>query len=84
MAALAPDIARARPVVKRKIRESMDAYKRQLIAFMPGTGAQEKQKNFALLFTAMVGALAVARTMTDRQEKESLLGQVREHLLTSF
>lgn len=84
MAALAPDIARARRVVKRKIRDSMEDYKKQLIEFMPGSGAEEKQKNFALLFTAMVGALSVARTMTDTQEKERLLSQVREHLLGSF
>jgi TetR/AcrR family transcriptional repressor of nem operon len=84
MAALAPDIARTRPTIKSKIRASMEAYKRQLIEFMPGSGSEEKQKNFALLFTAMVGALSVARTMSDREEKERLLGLVRNHLLGSF
>ena len=84
MAALAPDIARARPATKDKIRSSMEAYKKQLIQFMPGIDAGEKQKNFALLFTAMVGALSVARTMSDSEEKKRLLGLVRDHLLASF
>ncbi len=84
MAALAPDIARTRATVRRKIRDSMDAYRKQLVEFMPGAGPGEKQKNFVLIFTAMVGALAVARTMSDREEKEKLLGLVRNHLLTSF
>jgi hypothetical protein len=70
MAALAPDIARTRPAIRRKIRGSMEAYRKQLVEFMPGGNSGEKQKNFALIFTAMVGALAVARTMSDREEKE--------------
>jgi TetR/AcrR family transcriptional regulator, transcriptional repressor for nem operon len=84
MAALAPDIARTRPVIKRKIRESMDRYKKLLVEFMPGANLGEKQKNFAIIFTAMVGALSVARTMSDKEEKERLLGLVRNHLLSSF
>jgi TetR/AcrR family transcriptional repressor of nem operon len=84
IAALAPDIARTRPAIRRKIRDSMQAYKKQLLEFMPGHDLGEKQKNFALIFTAMVGAMAVARTMSDRQEKKKLLGLVRSHLLTNF
>lgn len=84
IAALSPDIARARPAIRRKIRDSMEAYKKQLVEFMPGGTSGEKQKNFALIFTAMVGALAVARTMSDTEEKERLLGLVRNHLLASF
>ncbi len=84
VAALAPDIARTRPAIKRKIRDSMDRYKQQLVEFMPGANSGEKRKNFSIIFTAMVGALSVARTMSDREEKERLLGVVRNHLLTSF
>jgi len=51
---------------------------------MPGANLGEQQRNFALIFTAMVGALAVARTMSDKEEKERLLGLVRNHLLASF
>jgi len=84
MAALAPDIARTRTAVRKKIQTSMDAYKKQLVKFMPGADPGEKKKNFTLIFTAMVGALSVARTLSDREEKETMLGLVRDHLLTSF
>jgi TetR/AcrR family transcriptional regulator, transcriptional repressor for nem operon len=84
IAALAPDIARTRVPVRKKIRDSMEAYKKRLLEFMPGDSSGEKQKNFALIFTAMVGAVAVARTMSNQDEKAQLLGLVRNHLLTSF
>lgn len=84
IAALAPDIARARAPIRRKIRGSMEAYKKRLVDFMPGENPDEKEKNFTLIFTAMVGAMSVARTMSDRDKKEKLLALVRNHLLTSF
>ena len=84
MAALAPDIARTRTPIRRKIRDSMEAYKKQLVEFMPGRNPIEKERNCALIFTSMIGALAVARTMSAKEEKEKLLALVRNHLLTSF
>ena len=82
--ALAPDIARARPAIKRKIQSSMHKYKKQLIEFMPGANLGQKQKNFTIIFTAMVGALSVARTLSETSEKERVLALVRNHLLASF
>jgi TetR/AcrR family transcriptional repressor of nem operon len=84
IAALAPDISRTHSAIRRKIRLSMESYKKQLVEFMPGDTSAEKQKNLVLIFTAMVGAMAVARTMSDREEQEKLLGLVRNHVLTSF
>jgi len=84
MAALAPDIARTPPAIRRRIRNSMETYKQQIVKFMPGASASEKQKNFALIFTTMVGAVSVARTLSDREQKEQLLGLVRNHLFASF
>ena len=84
MAALSADVARTRPPVRRKIQSSMEAYKKQLVEFMPGRNAVERQTNFAIIFTAMVGALSVARTLSDREEKKRLLSSVRDHLLSRF
>lgn len=84
MAALAPDIARTRAPIRRKIRDAIEGYKKQLLQFMPGHNSEEQNRNCALIFTAMVGAMAVARTLSDRNEKEKLLSVVRNHLLTSF
>jgi TetR/AcrR family transcriptional repressor of nem operon len=84
MAALAPDIARTQPSIRRKILGSMEAYRKQLVEFMPGRSSQEKEKNFTLIFTAMLGALSVARTMSDLESKNKVLGLVRDNLLANF
>lgn len=84
IAALAPDIARTQGPLREKIRDSMESYKRQLLQFMPGGDVGEKRKNFALIYTAMVGALSVARTMSDKKERDKLLRLTRNHLLKSF
>jgi hypothetical protein len=51
---------------------------------MPGVKSAEKEKNFVLIFIAMVGAMTVARTLSGKEEKQELLGLVRDHLLASF
>ena len=84
MAALAPDIARTTPVVRKRILLSMEIYRKQLVEFMPGESASQREKNFTLIFTAMLGALGVARTMADPENKRRVLGLVRNHLLSSF
>jgi TetR/AcrR family transcriptional regulator, transcriptional repressor for nem operon len=84
MAALAPDIARTRPHIRKRIRESMENYRKQLVQFMPGSTAGEREWNFTLIFTAMVGAIAVARTMSTGEEKQRVLTLARNHLLESF
>ena len=84
MAALAPDIGRTPPHVKKKIRVSMENYRKQLLEFMPGATADEREKNFTLIFTALVGAMAVARTMPTGEERQRVLTLARNHLLESF
>ncbi len=84
MAALAPDIGRTPPHVKKKIRVSMENYRKQLLEFMPGANAVEREKNFTLIFTALVGAMAVARTMSAGEERQRVLTLARNHLLESF
>jgi hypothetical protein len=51
---------------------------------MPGQNVAEREKNFTLIFTAMVGALSLARTMSTTEEKQKVLALVRNHLLASF
>lgn len=84
MAALAPDIARTRPHVRKRIRATMENYRKQLLEFMPGANAAEREKNFTLIFTALVGAIAVARTMSTGEERQRVLTLARNHLLESF
>jgi len=84
MAALAPDIARSAPALKRRISNSIKAYREQLAPLMPGKSPEEKNRNFILIFSAMIGAVEIARTLTDPKEKQQLLDEVRDHLLARF
>jgi TetR/AcrR family transcriptional repressor of nem operon len=84
MAALAPEIARAAPPVKKRILGLMKARRERLMEFMPGRNAAEKERNFNVILTAMAGAVSFARTMANPVEKQKVLDSVRNHLLESF
>jgi len=84
MATLAPEIARAAPGVKRQILDRMKERRGRMLEFMPGRNAAEKERNFTVIFTAMSGAVSMARIMMDPVEKQKVLDAVRDHLLQSF
>jgi TetR/AcrR family transcriptional repressor of nem operon len=84
MAALAPEIARAAPAVKKRILVMMKMRREHMLEFMPGRTREEKERNFTVLFASMAGAVSMARTMSDPAEKEKVLSSVRDHLLESF
>jgi TetR/AcrR family transcriptional regulator, transcriptional repressor for nem operon len=84
IAALAPDIARARPAVKRRGSAAILKFRQDVLPFMPGKDAEEKATNFLAILSSMVGAIALARTMPDASVRQRILNRVREHLLASF
>ena len=84
LAALAPEIARASPAVRKRILGIMKARRERVMQLLPGRNAAEKERNFNIIFTAMAGAVSLARTMSKRSEKLKVLDSVRDHLLTSF
>jgi TetR/AcrR family transcriptional repressor of nem operon len=84
IAALAPEIARASPAVKKKVSGLMKARRARMLRFMPGATTPEREQSFNTIFTSMAGAVAVARIFPDPRERESLLNSVRDHLLRSF
>jgi len=84
MATLAPEIARAAPAVKKRILNTMKARRERMLEFMPGRNAAERVRNFTVIFSAMAGAVSMARIMTDPVEKQKILSSVRDHLLESF
>jgi TetR/AcrR family transcriptional regulator, transcriptional repressor for nem operon len=84
VAALAPEMARAKPGVKKRISGLIKDRAERWVEFMPGATAAERERNFVLIFTAMVGAVSVARIITEPADKERLLASVRNHLLHSF
>ena len=84
IAALAPDIARTRPAVKRRSSAAILKFRHELLPFMPGKNAEEKATNFLAIISSMVGAIAIARTMPDAGVRQGILKRVRDHLLASF
>ena len=84
IAALAPEIARASPAVRKRIAGVMRMRRERVMQFMPGETAAERERNFNVIFTAMAGAVSVARILPDRAEREKILNSLRDHLLGSF
>jgi TetR/AcrR family transcriptional repressor of nem operon len=84
IAALAPEIARASPPVRKRIASLMRSRRERIMQFMPGKTTAERERNFNVIFTAMSGAVSVARILLHPGEREKILNSVRDHLLSSF
>src|SRR6266576_3576852 len=84
VAALAPEMARAKPGVRKRISGLIKGRAKQWVEFMPGRTAAERERNFVLIFTAMVGAVSVARILTESADRHKVLADMRGHLLRSF
>jgi len=84
IAALAPDIARTRPLVRRRSSAAILKFREEILPFMPGNDAEQRATNFLAIMSSMVGAIAIARTMPDPAVRQRILNHVRERLLASF
>ena len=82
--ALAPEISRAKLGVRKRFAGLMKERTHRWVEFMPGRSPAERERNFFIIFSAMVGAVSVARILTERADREKVLASVRDHLLHSF
>src|SRR5213075_2123156 len=64
VAALAPEIARAKLTVRKQISSLMKERVERWVEFMPGATAPERERNFFVIFSAMAGAVSIARLLT--------------------
>jgi TetR/AcrR family transcriptional repressor of nem operon len=80
VAALAPEIARAKLSVRKRIAGLMKDW----VEFMPGATAGERERNFFVIFSAMAGAVSIARILTEPADRQRVLASMRDHLLHSF
>jgi TetR/AcrR family transcriptional repressor of nem operon len=55
-----------------------------MVPFMPGRRKSDKERSFFVIFSAMVGAVQIARMLPDRGAQEKVLMSTREFLLSSF
>ena len=84
LAALAGDISRTKPSMKKEVAMLLKQHRDEIMTFVPGRNAAEKERNFIVAITAMSGAISFARTMVDAEAKQRILDTVRDHLLSSF
>jgi TetR/AcrR family transcriptional regulator, transcriptional repressor for nem operon len=81
---LAPEIARTKLSVRRRVAGLMKKLTERWAEFMPGRTARERERNFFVIFSAMAGAVAMARLFTEPADRERVLASARDYLLTSF
>src|SRR5438067_3772517 len=63
VAALAPEIARAKVTVRRRIAGLIKERRNYLLELMPGAAAKERERNFFVILSAMAGVVSVARIL---------------------
>ena len=84
VAALAPEIARAKRSLKKKISGRIEGLTGQWVALMPGATAAEREQNFYVIFSAMAGAVTFARLLNEPAARQKVLASVQDHLLRSY
>jgi TetR/AcrR family transcriptional repressor of nem operon len=84
VAALAPEIARAKFNVRKRISGLMKERTEQWMEFMPGRTATERERNFYVIFSAMAGTVSIARLLSEPADRRKVLDSMRDHLLHSF
>ena len=81
---LAPEIARAKLSVRKRTADLMKELTDRWAEFMPGKTPSERQRNFFVIFSAIAGAVAIARLFTEPADRQRVLARVRGSLLASF
>jgi len=84
LAALAPELARANKTMKAQILGALTRYKSQILPFMPGRRAADRERAFVVIISTMLGAVAIARVLPDQAARANVLGTARDFLLRSF
>jgi len=84
VAALAPEMARTKLGVRKRISGLIKDRAERWVEFMPGRTATERLQNFSVILSAMAGAVSVARILTDPGDRQKVLADMRDHLLRSF
>jgi TetR/AcrR family transcriptional repressor of nem operon len=84
VAALAPEMARTKLAVRKRISSLIKNRMDRWVEFIPGRTAAEREQNFLVILSAMAGAVSIARILTEPADRQRVLASVRDHLLHSF
>lgn len=84
LAALAPELSRTDPEIRKQIAGAMKSYRDALVPYMPGRRPADREQAFYIIFSTMLGAVEISRLLPNREVREQILTSTREHLLKSF
>ncbi len=84
LSALGPELARKPLSVRKRIEASLDAYREQLVPFVPGQTQEEKLATCRLLFSSMAGVLMMARVASAPERREQMLRDARNCFIKRF
>lgn len=84
LASLASELARADEPMKALITGELTKYKDRLLPFMPGRRVTEKERNFLVIFSTLIGAISIARIMPDPAARALFLATARDFLSRGF
>jgi TetR/AcrR family transcriptional regulator, transcriptional repressor for nem operon len=84
IAALAPDMARTQPALKKRIATAILKLRQEVLPFMPGRDAEEKAANFLAIFSSMIGGHRHCTHNARSAVRQGILSAVRNHLFESI
>ena len=84
LAALASEIPRYPRAVRVKIDLAMRDHLKKVSEFLPGATEKDRQRNCLVLLSGMSGALTLARTVADKEMRQSILQAAREFYIKAF
>src|SRR3954447_5794011 len=73
LAALAPELARTDEAMKAQIFGELTKYKDRMLPFMPGRRPADQERAFIVIFSTMLGAVAIARILPDAAARARVL-----------
>ena len=78
------DISRQHPQTQKAAQNTINKFTQRMARFMPGKTASKREENFFILFSSLVGAVTMARMISDPKKRERILKTNRALLLRSF
>jgi len=84
LALMSEEFARQPLEVRKRINQSMLAFRERMLPYIPGDNIEEKRRRFFVLFPGMAGILVAARAIVDPQRRELMLAAARSFYLETF
>jgi TetR/AcrR family transcriptional regulator, transcriptional repressor for nem operon len=84
LAALAQELTRQPLGVRKRINQSMLAYRERMLPYIPGATVEEKRGRAFILFSGMAGMLVTARAIVDPQGRDRALAAARSFYVETF